>query len=104
MARGDPLTSPWVWEAIDYQGNKIRISVAFDNTTFAIVNGSTVFRDANCRFTKIYIGVGPDGTVESSPNVYAVPAGTTTLNRAAFTNNGLNTINDVLALQITAGV
>src|SRR5690348_2968065 len=98
MAKGDPPTSPWVWEANDYLGRIIRISVAFNNSTFAIVNGSTVFRDPACLYTKVYVGTGNDGTVESSTHVFTVPAGTTTLNRTAFTNNGLNTINDVIAL------
>lgn len=94
--------SPWVWTAADYQGNAITISVTFNNSTRAITGGS-VTRDAGCVYGHVYIGVGPDGTPNTSPDVYAVPFGTTNLNKNRFTNNGLNTIEDVLALQITAG-
>lgn len=102
MARGDPMTSPWIWTAADYLGRRIQISVAFNNSTFAITAGSTVFRDADCLYTKVYIGLGGDGTPETA-QVFSVPAGTTNLPRSAFTSNGLSTIQDVLALNITAG-
>lgn len=103
MARGDPMTSPWIWEAADYQGNKIRISIAFDVNTHAIVSGSTVFRDAACVYTKVYVGLGADGTPNSTTRVFTVPAGTTSISQNALNSKGLNTIEDVLALNITAG-
>lgn len=104
MAKGDPLLSPWVWDARDNEGDVIRITVAFDNTTRAIT-GITAFRDAACIYTKIVIGLGADGTPNTTDKTIAVPAGTTVLTasqRAALASKGLSTIEDVLALQITA--
>jgi len=97
-----PQTSPWIWTANDYQDNVIRITVNFNETTRAL-QASSVFRDAACVYTKIYIGVGVDGTVASTPSVFTVPSGTTSLSSNQLKNAGFNTIEDILALQITAG-
>jgi hypothetical protein len=94
--------NPWVWSANDPLGNPLTISVAWRSSTRAL-QSATVTRDPACSLTTIYIGVGPDGTPNSSPNAYTVPVGTTTVSSKTLSNNGLNTIDDVLALQITAG-
>ena len=102
MGTPSPAVSPWTWDAEDYQGNGIHISVTFNNSTRALT-GATVVRDVGCVYGTLYIGVGPDGTPNTSPNAFAVPEGTTNLNKNRLTSNGLNTIEDVEALQITAG-
>jgi hypothetical protein len=61
MAKGDPLLSPYIWQALDNEGDAIRITVEFDNVTRAIT-GITVFRDPNCVYTKILIGTGLTGS------------------------------------------
>jgi hypothetical protein len=94
--------TPWVWTAADAANNVIRITVTFNNATRALT-GATVFRDAACVYTKIYIGVGSDGSPNSSPRVFTVPAGTTTFTAAQMSSVGLNTIENILAHQITAG-
>lgn len=94
--------SPWVFEAADYQRNVIRITVTFDNSTKELQTG-TVYRDAACVYTRIYIGLGADGTPDTSPHRFIVPAGTTTFTAAQMAMVGLNTINDILAFQVTAG-
>lgn len=99
---GTGTANPWVWQADDYQANIIQITLPWDPTTRALQNG-TVFRDAACVYVKIYIGVGTDGTPDTTPNVFTVPAGTTTLRATALAAKGLNTIDDVTRLQITAG-
>jgi hypothetical protein len=94
--------NPWVWSANDPLGNPLTISVAWKASTRALQN-TTVTRSAGCSLTTIYIGVGPDGTPNTSANAYAVPVGSSTVTAATLSKNGLNTIDDVLALQITAG-
>lgn len=94
--------SPWVWTAADYQGNAITVSITFNDSTRAISGGS-VTRDPGCVYGHVYVGTGADGIPDDTPKAFAVPVGTTNLNKNRFTNNGLNTIEDVLALQITAG-
>lgn len=105
MAKGDPQLSPWVWTGGDYLDRIIRITVTFDNVTRAIT-GITVFRDAGCLFTKLLIGLGVDGAPDSTDRLVTVPAGTTVLSagqRNQLASRGLNAIEDILALQITAG-
>lgn len=101
MGRG-VQTSPWVYEAWDYQRNAIQITVTFDATTRALQT-ITVFRDAACIYTKIYIGLGSDGRPDTTPRAFSVPAGTHIFTAAQLSAVGLNTIEDILALQITAG-
>jgi hypothetical protein len=96
------VTSPWVYQASDYKDHVIRITVTFDNTT-KVLTGATAFRDATCVYTKIYIGLGTDKSPDSTPHRIAVPAGTTTVSAAQLSAVGLSTINDIIALQITAG-
>lgn len=95
--------SPWVWSAGDFQGNTITITVLFNNATKAIINGSTCVRQAGCVYGHLYIGTGADGTPNTTTHAFAVPVGTKTVTAAQMSAVGLNTITDVLALQITAG-
>lgn len=90
------VISPWFWSAGDYQGKQITITVTFNNTTKAIISAS-VFRDPACMYTKIYIGL-PSAVIPIS-----VPSGTSAATGSQLALIGLNTINDILALQITAG-
>jgi hypothetical protein len=105
MGPPTPATSPIVWEAPDYQSNVIRITITFNTGTRAIT-GITVFRDAACVYTKIYVGLGGDGTPDSSTRKVTVPAGTTVLNAgqlSALAGAGLATAEDFQAANITAG-
>lgn len=104
MAKGDPLLSPWVWQARDNEGDVIQITVTFDNAARAIT-GIISFRDASCVYTQILIGLGADGSPDTTDRVISVPSGTRSLTPAqlaALASKGLGTIEDVLALQITA--
>lgn len=91
-----------MWEAPDNFGNFIRITVTFNESTRAL-SGATVFRDAACQWTHIYIGLGADGTPDSTDKAFTVPAGTSTVTANQLRQRGLNTIEDIQALQITAG-
>jgi hypothetical protein len=99
---GPPMSSPYVQNFQDNFGKFIRITVTFNNNTRAI-NGCTIVRDVGCQWRTIYIGIGPDGTPNTSPNAFTVPTGTTNVGAAALASRGLNTLEDVTALQITAG-
>lgn len=103
--RGDeppPISvSPWTQEFRDTDGHVIRISVLFDPITRALL-GAVAYRSGKCAYTRILIGLGPDGTPDSTPDVFVVPAGVTNVAAAALRRNALRTIEDVLALQITA--
>lgn len=101
--RGVPLVSPWTWGTTDYQGATLTITVPFDNTTRALVNSTSVTRASGCVYGHLYIGTGPDGTPNTTTHVFAVSVGTTTVSAKQMSNHGLNTIDDILALQITAG-
>jgi hypothetical protein len=112
MAKGDVQQSPYVANFGDYMydpgtnpdAHVIRLTVNFDNTTRAITN-VVVFRDAACLWTKVFIGLGPDGTPNSSPQVFDLTgfSGSRTFTATQVSHQGFNTIEDVLAKQITAG-
>lgn len=102
QAKGDPAQSPYEWEARDYQGAVIRITITFNNATRALA-GASVFRDAACVYTKILIGRGADDSPDSSTQSIVVPAGTTAVSAAQMASRGFTTIEQFLALQITAG-
>lgn len=102
-APGNPV-SPWVYQASDYQGNVIRVTATFSNTSPFTLNTVTTFRDAACVYHNIYFGLGPDNTPNTSSKTFGgVPSGTTTVGAAFLSSLGFNTITDVLAGQVTAG-
>lgn len=88
--------SPWSVAFPDYQGNAITITLTFNNSTRALTGG-TVVRDAGCVYSTIVIG-----DPATTQMTFQVPFGSTTLKANQLSNKGLNTIEDVLALQITA--
>lgn len=106
MARGDNPTSPWTfWQAQDNNGNGISATVTFSGawTGSNALTGGTVFRDPACAYTKVIIGVGADGTPNTSTRVVNVPAGTTPVTGGQLGAVGLHTVADVQnAPQITA--
>lgn len=101
MARGTQ-TSPWIYEATDVEDRALRITVTFNNGSRALTS-ATVHRDAGCVYAHIYIGTGPDGLPDSTPRSLSVPEGDTSFNAGQLGAVGLDTIEDILALQITAG-
>lgn len=106
MAHGDPVTSPYVaGDWTDFTGvNRIRVTVVFDNTTRTITAINT-HRDAACLYTQIAVGIGPDGTPDSSPRRWTPPVGdhvSTPQELAFLANQGVSTIEQFLTFQITA--
>ena len=103
MGTPGTVVSPWVWSAADYLGNTISVSVVFNNTTKALTS-ATIARDAACLYGHLYIGTGADGTPNTTTHALTVAAGSSkTYTAGQMSQVGLNTINDILALQITAG-
>lgn len=94
--------SPWSASFPDYQGNAITVTVTFNNSTKALT-GASIVRQTGCVYTYLSFGLGPDGTPNTAPARFNVPVGTTAVTAARLKSGGLNTINDVLALQFTAG-
>lgn len=103
QARGDVLQSPYVVRFDDYLQRAITITVNFDNATRSII-GAVVVRDTGCLWTHLLIGIGVDGTPDSTPRKVDVPEGTTNVGKQAFTNFGVDTIEQFQAFQITAGL
>lgn len=101
MSRGTQQ-SPWVYQATDYLNRSLTITVTFNNGTRAL-SGATVVRDVGCLYSKIYMGVGGDGKPDSTTRKVTVPEGTTPVSQATLNGIGLTTIEDIIALQITAG-
>lgn len=99
---GGPLSTPYTWESTDFAGNRIGLIVDFDNTTREI-DGGTGYRDENCQHKRIYLGVGLDGTPNGSTRFINVASGSQNLGKGQFTGAGFNVIEDLIAIQITAG-
>lgn len=98
--RGDPVTSPWHWEAADYLGRKVAIDVAFNTSTRAIVNpGLTGTRAVGCLYSTIIIGIPGSGAEKT----FAIPEGSFSVGRAQLSNNGFSTIDDILNANFTLG-
>lgn len=97
-----PLVSPWAVSFTDTNHASLGITVRFDNDTMAITD-ATVTRDAGCLYRVILLGVGADGIPDSTPHAFVVPFGTSVITAGQLSRNGLSTINDVLALSVTAG-
>lgn len=101
----DPIwidPSPFMYESGDYQDNVIRITIPFDNTTH-VLQEATTFRDADCVYRHIYFGIGPDDTPNSTPIQFDIPVGTDTITIGQLAAVGLNTAEDIYAVQVTAG-
>ena len=103
MQHGGPLQSPFTYDSgIDANGKHITITIPFNNATRAILSGQVV-RDNGCLYRKILIGLGADGSPDSTTHSFTVPNGTTNITAGQFSAFGFDVIEDILALQITAG-
>lgn len=94
--------TPWTYQADDYRGKILKITVNFTQGTGALLNAE-ILREVGCVYSKIYFGLGPDGKPESSTRQFTAPEGTTPISKAMLNSGGLNNISDVLAGQVTAG-
>jgi hypothetical protein len=103
--KGGPVRSPYMagnWA--DYQGFYISCLITFDETTRTITQIDT-HRDQECQFSSIAVGIGPDGTPDSSPIRWTCPVGdyTSTVDDLAWLASvGVTTIEQFNSYQITA--
>lgn len=103
MGKGGLPTSPYLFYSCgDYKGKMITMTVTFDGSNN--LTGATIFRDPACLYQHILIGIGADGSPDSSSMKFTVPGGTTTVSKAQLNSVGLVTLSDLLSLQVTAGV
>lgn len=101
MARGDALTSPWIFIASDYIDRRIIITVSFNEVTKAL-NNAVIHRDDGCLWTKIVLDNPSDQIRAKRISAGVDGSGDRTISKAAMASVGLNTIDDILAVQITA--
>lgn len=99
---GGPPISPWTYESADYQGNAITFTVVFDEATLDITS-ARIDRDPGCMYTKIFLGVGGDGSPNSSTRQFSVGQSTGHIVSPAELNSaGISTFTDLLQVQVTA--
>jgi hypothetical protein len=99
-----PTPNPYHWESGDLEGDLITIDFTWNATTRALT-AINVHRDALCSWNTILIGLGSDGSPDTSVRQVTVPVGDRALTApqlSALASHGLATIDDVLTLQITA--
>lgn len=65
------LNNPYVTEWRDYADKVLRISVAWNQTTRK-VESVTLHRDPECLYTRVLVGLGPDGTPDTSTKTFEV--------------------------------
>jgi hypothetical protein len=95
-------TSPWSERFSDYQNNALIVTVNFNQNNRNILD-AVITREPGCVYSKLFIGLGPDSKPNSSPMTFEVPEGVTQITAAQMQGVGLNKIEEILALQITAG-
>ena len=100
MSRGDPITSPWGWVFNDPWGLRLRAGVFFDETTHELLKAG-IDRDEGCWWTHVLLGR------EGSPFERRIAGpgdgeGPRVAKKAHLNAVGLVTLDDVMALQITA--
>lgn len=89
-------TSPWQYEAADYAGRKVRVNVFFNTNTLAIINpGLTGTRDTGCVYANVQIGR------DTGIKTFAIPEGNFTVTPNQLSNQGFNTIDDVVNSNFT---
>lgn len=98
----EDINDPWSWETGDYQEKIIRITINWDTSNGALMSAVT-YRDPECIYAKIYIGLSEAGIVEDTPDQWNVPVGETVIRADSLMKGRLRNIRDVLYLQITAG-
>lgn len=101
MNGGQLNVSPWPWEAPDYQGLVIRIAVSFNVSSRALQN-AVIHRDSGCQYNTIVLDNPTDAVKAKRLAAPVDGAADKTYTANQMKAQGLNTIEDVLAVQITA--
>jgi len=92
---------------MDYTAsNRIKLVITFDDVTRALIALDT-HRDEACMYHSIAVGIGPDGTPDTSPIRWTPPVGdytSTAQDLAWLASVGVTTIEEFNNHQITAVV
>lgn len=97
-----PQQTPYIYSSTDYAGKMISMTFNFSNLTRLLLS-ARLDRDSDCMYHTIYLGVGPDGTPNTSQYQWTTSQSLLDILLIDLTNLNLLTIEDVLAMQITAG-
>lgn len=99
---GGITTSPWVFQCVDRNNVPFKATFNFNTSTRALTS-CVVARNAGCLYTQLWLGLGSDGTPNTTVDAFNAPSAITNLGAATLATAGLSTIDDVLAIQITCG-
>lgn len=98
--------NPWVLPIPDNFGKMFSLTWHWDTVTRDVVR-LDVFREEGCQWEKAYVGLGPDGRPNSTPKQFNIGklVGTIQFDQTDLRHPTINlrVIDDVTALQITAG-
>lgn len=98
------VPNPLVYRFEDFAGLAVVITVDWNPANRA-TTGATLHRDADCQFSKILIGLGEDGSPDSTLKSFDLSGfeGDRNFSAGQLGARGFGTIDDFLASQITAG-
>lgn len=99
-----PTPNPYVYSTLDFGGRTATMSVGWLNGVGTILS-ITTSREEACTYRTFIIGVGPDGTPDTSNAKIPIPAGSNLVSAlllGVLQGLGIGTINDLLAQQICA--
>lgn len=100
-SKGD-TPNPWEFGGTDSENREVLVSLPWDSISRAL-GDATTRRDDGCLYRTFLVGVGPDGTPDSTPTQFGIPEGLSQIPQATLNGVGLTTIDDILAQQVTLG-
>jgi hypothetical protein len=96
------LVTPWTYTTTDYAGLVLSVTFTFDNLLFTILT-VTAHQDPGCQYNRFYIGLGADGTPDTTSSQMGIPQGDSVIGLSVLNGFGFITIVQALANQVTAG-
>jgi len=98
------IDNPYVVTATDYLSRAITVTFNWSPVNRSL-SAARVDRDAGCLYQNVLIGLGPDGTPDTTVSALRSNGnGVVTLTPPQLAAINLNTIDDVVATQITFGL
>lgn len=100
-AKGD-TPNPWEFGGTDSENREVLVSLPWDSISRALGDATTT-RDDGCLYRTFLVGVGPDGTPDSTPTQFGIPEGLSQIPQATLADVGLATIDNIISQQVTLG-
>ncbi len=100
-AKGD-TPNPWEFGGTDSENREVLVSLPWDSISRALGDATTT-RDDGCLYRTFLVGVGPDGTPDSTPTQFGIPEGLSQIPQATLAAAGLTTIDNIISQQVTLG-